>query len=629
MSSSSSESDSDSTHSSLPTYERYDLDHYDLSAIPTSNDLKAPENFTENTNLEPTKESENLQNSLEISQQLLQTIEISDEQPDTRSKNVNPSGTGTSLNSIIAKTKFFFDVYSRKAYYSGYVYKKNEYDTDGVLLTSDDYVGNKSIYDRGGEWTKWWAELTGSTLYLWRVPDEVATMAYESSPNLDSMVNLELEPKSKTIQIIKSSHDTPVKIEISDATTELLSFSSLPAQQDCPLPPVPYTSFFAVSTIGCNLFLFATHSFLAANAWVNALRLSIYESSLINYNFTMNLLRIPPYTVAWSDIGIPPFHSAWYKFDIKFSGNVSAKNAFENSWKTYFCSIVSQKKLVDDSDIVKRKSGLFGRKKEMSQEKSEETEGSDRFVSHMYFFESKADMKKGLPPIMVLEKVSNAFCIWPQQPELVKKDMVGLFKIEGNVVVGEKNISKTVNHRLSTAGQLSKEPSGIHSPLPSKSNPSHVLLTTTNSHEALRWMVAIFGAFRMDANIELADVDTAIWLSPPPGWGELSLNVDEISGHSAMHSVFDSFSHFSRISYDKKAILKSGLLNKWVESVSEGLEHRLKYEKREVEAKAKELINWIEMMKIGVVKLPEWVDNELSAKFGEKAFTDDGQLAGI
>jgi hypothetical protein len=148
-------------------------------------------------------------------------------------------------------------------------------------------------------------------------------------------------------------------------------------------------------------------------------------------------------------------------------------------------------------------------------------------------------------------------------------------------------------------------------------------LRTSNTHESMHWLVAALGAFRIDADLDLADVHSALWLTPPPNWGSLSLTLDEVAGFSALCTTEQSFIDFARLLRDKKGLLKAGLLTEWTASVNKGIEQRKKYEEREVEVKARELISWVEKIKAGPIKLPPWVANELETTFG---FGPDGDV---
>lgn len=548
-------------------------------------------------------------------------------------------------SSNLDKTDYFFSIHSQKLYYQGYVYKKNEYGSDGKPLTKQNNIGAWGMTDPCGEWLKWWAELVGHTLYLWRVPDSIASMAYEPEPSLGTTLSLELSPSDHILQSIKAAQDKPLMMNLLDVSSELFSHKFRPSTSNAPPPPVPYTSFFGLSTSGSNLFLFASPSYIASNAWVGAARLAAYEASHINTVFSLNLLRIPPYMAAWSDLNIPPFYSAWYKGEIKFSGPLAVRHAFQDSWKPCFCVITqvkyfekveSENAVADPASVPsnKRLSKFFGgnKKKTESPELSKkEPSLIEKIKGQVLFFESKAEYKKGSPPFMTIEDGTSANALWPERLEAAKADRVTHVRIRGKVTLSGKtqdpfSKSKNGTERPQSifGGLLPKigSPSFSNAELPSTSSskppsPSHVLLQCANTHESLHWLVGILGVFHIDADIDLCDVHSALWLDPPPDWGELCLTTDEIAGFSTLVPPSQTLLDFSRLLRDKKALLKAGLFKNWAASVQHGVEQRKKYELREVEVKARELIAWVEKIKTGPVKLPAWVENELSFTFDE------------
>lgn len=115
-----------------------------------------------------------------------------------------------------------FYTHANKTYLKGYVYIKHELDKEGAMLPITKTMSGSDAGDRGEEWAKWWCELTGECLYLWKVDDEIASLTFKPSPQLAQIMALELEPAEETIAMFKQA--MPVSINISDAVVELLPF---------------------------------------------------------------------------------------------------------------------------------------------------------------------------------------------------------------------------------------------------------------------------------------------------------------------------------------------------------------------------------------------------------------------
>lgn len=64
-----------------------------------------------------------------------------------------------------------FKTMNSKFYYCGFVYKLNLLGASGKTLFADNLTGQ--VGDKNAFWSKWWMELWGPVLNLWKVPDEL------------------------------------------------------------------------------------------------------------------------------------------------------------------------------------------------------------------------------------------------------------------------------------------------------------------------------------------------------------------------------------------------------------------------------------------------------------------------
>jgi hypothetical protein len=143
-------------------------------------------------------------------------------------------------------------LYDQKCYFSGFLFKRNELGANGNLLNKTHTIRQYGTVERGGEWVKYWAEIIGGLLLLWRVPAELQAHIYPKKTNptdhekhpknpsekgIASLIQAELFPSLECIESIKLK-STPFILQLINSSTELKtsSFSSLYAE-DIPPPP--------------------------------------------------------------------------------------------------------------------------------------------------------------------------------------------------------------------------------------------------------------------------------------------------------------------------------------------------------------------------------------------------------
>lgn len=119
---------------------------------------------------------------------------------------------------------------SSKLYHCGFLYKRNQLGANGSVLRSTDKIGQE---DRGGEWTKWWMELWGTSLHLWKCPQVLAGFAYEAHLPLDQFIANEFDPPLLLVSAIKSHEQTPITIDIQACALDLFNPTFKPAAGTC------------------------------------------------------------------------------------------------------------------------------------------------------------------------------------------------------------------------------------------------------------------------------------------------------------------------------------------------------------------------------------------------------------
>ncbi|KAJ3328831.1 hypothetical protein HDU76_009206, partial [Blyttiomyces sp. JEL0837] len=264
------------------------------------------------------------------------------------------------------------ETFNAKCYFSGFIYKCNDLSPDGAPLPfppppdapSSPSSAKSSDLSYGGEWAKWWAELWGSTLLLWKVPHTIAASAYYPSPTIEGIMKSEgsQRPNEALLESIKQGDKRGhVRLPIQDSVVEMLqygyqplarirgppaSYPNLPPPPASPLPPIPYDVFLALTTSGSNLFHIAVRSSIAANAWAGAFRLAAFEASRISEHYTLRCLNGDDVRNAWSDFGLTPFKtdtlgggggaSTNGGGGIHHEGHVMVKLAYGDDWRRLY-----------------------------------------------------------------------------------------------------------------------------------------------------------------------------------------------------------------------------------------------------------------------------------------------------
>ncbi|KAH6573461.1 hypothetical protein BASA60_006009 [Batrachochytrium salamandrivorans] len=449
---------------------------------------------------------------------------------------------------------------SQKFYYCGFVYKKNELGADGKPILVPETSGHTV---RGGEWTKLWMELWGPILQLWRVPDDLAEYSYTQSLNMEKFIAHEMDPAQEFLAAIKSTHTSPIYINVTDAITELFP-NDFQLHSDVSLarpPPIPYTSVFALSNAGSNLMLFSCISGLHCNTWVAAIRLVSFELHKLNQLFTYRLLNRPLLASAWEAAGIAPFESFSYRGQVKYEGMLQVRLTYATQWKSYYVVATSRVGLDSvstpypstSSSLTKK---LFGKKSISNLDFSKR--------GNMMFYESKSDAKKGKHPVFVMDSLRMVHALWPEKPEFIEMGLVCMAKLVGVIrastssrsrasstlfadgadigqrpssTVGMANVSSAASaaaaaaagsapSATSTGGSSSLSPhtftnysrgfpsiasaTGMRDILDGvdpRPSPHHILILASSTDELAKWLTSIYAAFSLDTDRLQADAD--------------------------------------------------------------------------------------------------------------------------
>ena len=462
---------------------------------------------------------------------------------------------------------------------------------------------------------------------------------------VELMLQRELEPEMFIVEKIKAS-SIPISVDIGNAHCEVIpDHMSLMHEPGAPNPPFPYTSFIALSSSGASMYFLATPSKVESNSWVTAIRLSSFEACSLNQVFSLSLLRVSPYINAWSDVGIPPFGSGWFDGGLQFTGEVMARHAFEPDYKEYFCVVQKdfeeedhkKQEVEEDPDKNMRKSyfnvGKAKNKESLpsSLEKPDEEDKSqdDETSGQLFFFESKAAWKKGAAPLFTMSDISSAYLLWPGSREVVAHDMVVDVKIHGMINLKVNKSKKWIVKNRASKGTgsndrlTSSKSSDNLTNMPSQPAPPYLFLRTTNSHESLRWIVAILTAFTIEADTDKTDEDSELWADPPLAWGSLSLKVDDITGICKSETTQESYNRYAILFNDKKLIFKLGLADDWEFAVRRSAKLRDKFERNDVQDRAFRLIEWTEYNLDDSIRLPQWIQQEIDDRAAIKKAAED------
>ncbi|TPX33722.1 hypothetical protein SmJEL517_g03399 [Synchytrium microbalum] len=492
-----------------------------------------------------------------------------------------------------------FTTQASKQYRTGFLY--------GCPLQSSPSSSAKTL-----PWLKFYAELQGRTLKLYKIAVELAALTYVSSPSANSICQAELRPTSQIIEKIKMADTTPVDI---DVTTTLAFATSIPqydAEEGHALPPpVPYDSFFVLtgfpSRFKSGLYLAAPSS-LACNAWIAAFALVNFELAKLNEYYTLNLLKDPPFYHIWDSMRMTPFNTAVYTSRITFQGLLDVLLPSDN-WKTMYAVLIGPP--------------------------AEPRRGSQKNRGgHIALYNSKRDFRMGKQSVYI-HHVTQAYGIYPTAAPANIGDCKGVFRIEGCVCLfADKPVAKGLRGSmlrsqsmpsLVAAGQEAEQLGQPRKSDVETADEEYCGLyfrAPKGSFEMAQWIVACMGAFDIDADLVKRDrgiaggecgllgKDSQLSASGMPAavssntttsnsaWGLLFLSTPEVAGIDMRYLAMAMMRReIENVLVDKCGAKQAGHLGWWNSTIKKESFVRQGIEWKEVEARAKEFVMWLKAEK--------------------------------
>ncbi|KAJ3252209.1 hypothetical protein HK103_001776 [Boothiomyces macroporosus] len=495
-----------------------------------------------------------------------------------------------------------FKTMNSKFYYCGFVYKLNLLGASGKTLFADNLTGQ--VGDKNAFWSKWWMELWGPVLNLWKVPDELASFCYTASLPIQQALKNELDPPFELMAAIKQNQNVPVCINVSACVTEIFPNSVSVAFPGVPSPPIPYTCNFALSNAGSNMYLFSSGSVIQSNHWIAAIRLAMFELQKLNTLFTYKLLKRPTMIGVWKELGVDPFKSQVFRGEIRHEGALQLRLPYSNTWKQYHVVVTS--KIGPEAYETQGGIKLFGKKKHMPTDLSKR--GS------LLFYDKASSAKKGKPPVFQIEDIRSICTIWPEQANQTNAENVSMAKIDG-IFELPSNVDHVTHARSRTFttnfGRGYSEITGIEklgeyiSGLDNRPV-QDVLILTPSTHELSKWIAAILSAFGIDCHgptieEELKEISRVPEKNKSrkdvPWPTQLFLSLGEVGGITMpICSLSDTHASFTHYLHQKVSFSKDRKLLNWCEAIAKGEWERSVNDRKEMDFKILQLYVWAEQI---------------------------------
>ncbi|KAJ3319803.1 hypothetical protein HDV06_005924 [Boothiomyces sp. JEL0866] len=495
-----------------------------------------------------------------------------------------------------------FKTLNGKFYYCGFVYKLNLLGASGKTLFADNLTGQ--VGDKNAFWSKWWMELWGPVLNLWKVPDELASFGYTASLPIQQALKNELDPPFELMAAIKQNQNVPVCINVSACVTEIFPSSISVAFPGVPSPPIPYTCNFALSNAGSNMYLFSSASVIQSNHWIAAIRLAMYELQKLNTLYTYKLLKRPTMVGVWKELGVDPFKSHVFRGDIRHEGALQLRLPYSNTWKQYHVVVTS--KIGPEAYETQGGIKLFGKKKHMPTDLSKR--GS------LLFYDKASSAKKGKPPIFVIEDIRSICTIWPEKANETNAENVSMAKIEGvfelpsnaDHVTHARSRTFTTNFgrgytEITGVEKLQEYISGLDN-----RPPQDVLILTPSTHELAKWISAVLSAFGIDSQgptieeelLEINKVPEKNRSRKDVPWPtQLFLSLGEVGGITMpIYSLSDTHASYTHYLHQKITFSKDKKLLNWCEAIAKGEWERSVNDRKEMDFKFLQLYVWAEQI---------------------------------
>jgi hypothetical protein len=503
------------------------------------------------------------------------------------------------LDDALMQNLMWFSVtLTNKFYYCGFLYKMDAVGYDGESLIA------------ANQFEKWWAELWGTVLHMWRVPDELASFSYAAGIDLDQMIKNEIDPSIELIDAIKSYQKSPAILNLADSTLEvfpeefgnifLTIVLDLNLKYRIASPPIPYTNYFAISNSGSNLYILTCASTIQCNLWASSIYLALFENQKIHSLFTYRWLAQPQFIDTWSRFNADEFSSGIFRSEIRYEGPLQIRLPFSTLWKQYHVIVTS--KFGPDAYLVKTNT-IFGNKKTKSVDFSKR--GS------IWFFESEKNVSKGIPPLFSIQDVFLLSLIWPTDVNSDSIKSQTIAKINGSIKLW--SLGKVSADKKSEISKFSDEQRNFQSfksgypamnsqadfadlvkGLDNRPIPQDLLIAAPSPLDLATWATAIFLAFGINSDgVEEENHFAHISREENPWTSRLFLSVSEIGGIT-IQSRNETYSLYSHYLGQKILFSSKKQLQIWSEQVTKGEWSRGVADRKEILHKLNTLFDWVD-----------------------------------
>jgi hypothetical protein len=366
-------------------------------------------------------------------------------------------------------------------------------------------------------WVKVWAEIWGDVLVIWKVPEIVLSQHRACYFDAQKYLSENLHPSEQTLSLIKKSN--PFHVNLLDSVCELLS--NLETCYSGPMPPAPFSSYFAICSSSSQVHHFASYSTLTANEWIVAMRLSEFEQQKLLHCHSMQLLHESAYKECWTFFKTEPWNID--EKTVYLEAIVQLKFTFSSEWKE-FLLVISSTKMVPTEAVKKSR--------KLTKEAIMGVETSER--AQILFYEPGMDPKKTKPVYFLPAPVSIA-ALWPEKATLIGTSSIG--KIDGAIFpVPSDEIIRRSKEKLdyTTGYQYIDQMSIREIDLLSDKRPipSFTLFMAKNVVEMLKIIVGTSLAFKLDLDYQKIHQEISV-IDP-------KLSKKQVSSFSSGNSASDS-----------------------------------------------------------------------------------------
>ncbi|KAL1954983.1 hypothetical protein VTO42DRAFT_390 [Malbranchea cinnamomea] len=270
----------------------------------------------------------------------------------------------------------YLNLQANKLYYEGYLLRLNDLDSQG-----------RPCPDR--QWVECFAQLIGSVIWMWD-----AAALDEAGEYGDVH---------------------PTHINVADASLSMVEVSPKSHESNQPVQKV-----LSISTAGKNRYLLHFNSLNALTQWTAAIRLTMYENTLLQESYTGAL-------IAGKGKYLNNIKTILERTRFKYEDWVRVRFSPGTPWKRCWC-------VITPPDEKEKKKLLRAQKKK----KSAYERSTVVVKGSVKFYETKKTKKT--KPLVTITDAYSAFALYPQSRSLV--DQSTLVKIEGQMTIHSKVESK-------------------------------------------------------------------------------------------------------------------------------------------------------------------------------------------